>query len=169
MTNREIQQIDVNTGAWSARRNGKLQAALEAQLERATARSLERAAGPRRIGTDIVEITRVERALARWGDHFTARAFTEAETSYCQSKHRPGTHFAGKLAAKEAVYKALAPDGAVPFSARTIEVLSGESGEPVVRLTGKLAKWVASGPNGPLTVVVSISHAGDYAIAVAVA
>jgi holo-[acyl-carrier protein] synthase len=182
MTNREIEQMYAAEEPQTprprgrgmpeqpehpARRNGKLQAALETQLERAAARSLGRATGPRRVGTDIVEITRVERAIAKWGDHFTSRAFTEAEIAYCESKHRPGRHYAGKLAAKEAVYKALGPGTDVPFSASMIEVVPAEDGDPVVRLTGQLAVWAEADADGPASVVVSISHAGDYAVAVA--
>mgnify|MGYP006272201813 CR=1 FL=1 len=189
MTNREIEQMYATEGPQAAasgtqapepagrgqsehpartvRRNGKLQAALEAQLERAAARSLGRATGPRRVGTDIVEITRVERAIAKWGDHFTTRAFTETEIAYCEAKHRPGRHYAGRLAAKEAVYKALGPGADVTFSARMIEVVPAEDGEPVVRLAGQLAEWAEADADGPTSVVVSISHAGDYAVAVA--
>ena len=58
------------------------------------------------IGVDLIEIDRVERALARYPG-FKDRCFTKAEQAYCDSRANPAQHYAARFAAKEAVGKAL--------------------------------------------------------------
>ena len=59
------------------------------------------------LGVDIVEIGRVERLLDAHGKRALQRLFTPNESAYCQAKLRPAQHFAARLAAKEATFKAL--------------------------------------------------------------
>ena len=47
------------------------------------------------IGTDLIEVARIERAISRFGTRFTTRLFTDAEIAYCESS----THFAQRFAA----------------------------------------------------------------------
>ncbi|MCK4517056.1 MAG: 4'-phosphopantetheinyl transferase superfamily protein, partial [Spirochaetaceae bacterium] len=84
------------------------------------------------------------------------------------SKHDPDVHYAGILAAKEAVYKAIGLSWTGAFSWRWIEITRGESAAPTVRLDSRLQRSHKP-PTGesPPGVTVSISHAGDYAVAVA--
>ena len=58
-----------------------------------------------KVGVDIIEIERIERALERPG--FRERCFTTAEREYCDSRSRPAQSYAGRFAGKEAVGKAL--------------------------------------------------------------
>lgn len=58
-------------------------------------------------GIDIIEIARIERALARTGDRFARRVFARDEIATCRSFRRPSPHFALRFAVKEAVMKAL--------------------------------------------------------------
>ena len=81
------------------------------------------------IGTDIVEIGRVQAAIERT-PAFVRRIYTEAEAAYCRSKGRPFQHFAGRFAAKEAVIKALGRG--VPWN--QIEILNDERGKPICTL-----------------------------------
>ncbi|HOJ19977.1 MAG TPA: holo-ACP synthase [Armatimonadota bacterium] len=111
------------------------------------------------LGTDIIEIARIEAAMNR-SPAFSKRLFTEAEVSYCSARGRPAQHFAGRFAAKEAVIKALGR--AVPW--REIEILNDERGKPVCTLHGK-AREIAAGRR----VLVSISHCETYSTAVAIA
>lgn len=111
------------------------------------------------VGTDIVEVSRIERALSR-GNGFAARVFTAAEQEYCLSGGRPIQRFAGRFAAKEAVAKSLGAH----LSWRDVEVLADESGKPVVRLLNGAAELA-----GGRKVYVSISHCRTYAVAHAVA
>jgi holo-[acyl-carrier protein] synthase len=58
-------------------------------------------------GIDIVNIDRIERVMARWGDLFLGRVFTEKEIVWCQRRTRPPECFATRFAAKEAFLKAI--------------------------------------------------------------
>src|SRR4030042_838753 len=58
-------------------------------------------------GIDIVNIDRIERVMARWGELFLGRGFTEKEIVWCQRRTRPSECFATRFAAKEAFLKAI--------------------------------------------------------------
>jgi holo-[acyl-carrier protein] synthase len=110
------------------------------------------------IGIDLIEIRRLERALARH-PRLAARVFTEAELAYAGDRVRPGRHLAARFAAKEAVVKALGlSDG---LGLREVEIVAGEP--PAVRLSGRAAK-AAAGER----IEVSLTHSREFAAAVAV-
>ena len=111
------------------------------------------------VGIDLLEISRLERALRR-RPRLAERLFTQAELDYANSRRRPGRHLAARFAAKEAVIKALAPAEGIP--PRQIEVEPGEP--PGVRLRGN-----AEAAAGGLELRVSLTHSRDFAAAVAVA
>ena len=119
----------------------------------------------RGLGIDLASISRVERLLARYGDRFAARLFTPGERAYCESRGRPGHHYAARFAAKEAALKALA----VPAGLRwhDLEVLAGAGGAPRLRLHGRAARAAAA--RGVRALHVSLTHDGDVAGAVVVA
>jgi holo-[acyl-carrier protein] synthase len=115
-----------------------------------------------RIGVDIIEIDRIERAVTRWGDHFAKRVFTDEELGLC--KNRP-PELAARFAAKEAIMKLLGT-GLRGLRWRDIETLSNPDGKPVVRLHGGAHR---TAEELKLTEVeISLSHSRDYAIASAV-
>ena len=87
------------------------------------------------------------------------RLFSEGERSYCRSFPEPAEHFAGTLAAKEAVIKALDLGPLVAW-ARRIEVSRDERGAPSVEVHGGEPER---------QVEISISHDGAVAVAVALA
>jgi holo-[acyl-carrier protein] synthase len=120
------------------------------------------------IGIDLVEVARVGRLLRRKGDYALRRLLTDAERQYVTSRPDPVPHVAARLAAKEAVYKALQalPD-ARGIGWREIEVLRGEEGRPEVRLTGSAARIAAA--QGGIHLIVSLTHTATAAGAVAVA
>src|SRR4051795_3280357 len=109
------------------------------------------------IGIDLLEIERLERALAR-RPRLAARVFTPAEREYAAARARPGRHLAARFAAKEAVVKALGLTGG--FGLREIEVVAGEP--PSVRLSGRAAEAA-----GGREIGVSLTHSRDFAAAVA--
>lgn len=119
------------------------------------------------VGIDLVEVPRVRRMLAEKGSHVFERLLTAGEANYCLSKLDPSESVAVRLAAKEAVYKALqtAP-AARGVGWREIEVVRAEGGRPEVVLTG-LARQVAT-ELGVRQVMVSLSHTHEAAIAIAV-
>jgi holo-[acyl-carrier protein] synthase len=60
------------------------------------------------IGMDLIEIARVRRLIERHGEHALRRLFTDAERAYAETRRDPARHFAARVAAKEAAFKALA-------------------------------------------------------------
>src|SRR5436190_12101862 len=81
------------------------------------------------IGIDLLEIDRLERALAR-RPRLEARLFTDGERAYAARKHHPAMHLAARFCAKEAVVKALALE---VWNPHDVEVVSGQTGVPTVR------------------------------------
>jgi len=67
------------------------------------------------IGTDIVEIERIQRAMDKWGDHFLSRILTQKEIAYCLNKTHAAESVAARFAAKEAFYKSL-PEEWQPYT-----------------------------------------------------
>jgi holo-[acyl-carrier protein] synthase len=112
------------------------------------------------IGLDLLEIERLERALAR-RPRLAERLFTEEERAYAASRPRPAQHLAARFCAKEAVAKALGLRG---WSFREVEVVAtGDA--PEVRLTGAVAERArALG----VEAVVSLTHTRATAGAVAI-
>lgn len=118
------------------------------------------------IGIDIIEINRVEKALAR-RKGLLRRLFTQQEIAYCKRRGRPAASLAARFAAKEAVRKACSsvmPDKMFPW--REIEIaMEGE--RPQVKLLGNSA--VEAEKRGIAELLVSLSHSKDYACAVVLA
>ena len=113
----------------------------------------------RYIGVDIVEIARIERAIARRGDGFLHRIYTEPELRLC---HKKPASLAARFAGKEAVIKALgARNNGISW--REIEILAEPSGKPLVHLYGKARNQADSLDLDKLA--ISLSHSKEYAIA----
>jgi len=110
-----------------------------------------------KIGIDIVDINRFQRAVERWGDLFIQRVFTKKEIAYC-SKQKDGGSFAARFAAKEAFFKAL---GTGLISWKEVEVLDG--GPPKIVVYGR-SKELLNGRK----VEVSLSHERLFAVAVVI-
>lgn len=90
------------------------------------------------IGTDIVDIRRIERTLARFGDRFLARCF--AETERRDGDRRPAASaafYAKRFAAKEAVWKALGEGPRLGIAWRELRVERAPSGKPLLVLDGE--------------------------------
>jgi holo-[acyl-carrier protein] synthase len=114
------------------------------------------------IGTDILDIKRLQPLDGKWDDPFFMRTFTEDERNEALRQSSPITYFAGRFAAKEAVLKALhGPKGAVEFS--QIEVLYDEDKRPTAKLID--AREIA---NSNPHIHISISHERSTTIAVAI-
>lgn len=119
------------------------------------------------VGVDLVEVPRIEKMLAERGSHVFERLLTPAERVYCQSMARPAEHVAVRLAAKEAVYKALqGSEAARGIGWRDTEVVRSQDGRPEAVLTGRAAERAAE--LGVRRVLLSLSHTHTTAIAVAV-
>lgn len=115
------------------------------------------------LGVDIIEISRMEKAIQRWDDKFLSRIYGDDELFICRGRVAA---LAVRFAAKEAVMKTLGT-GAVGVSWKEIEILANRRGKPLIRLSGK-AKQRAVGL-GMSHIEVSLSHCREYAVAVAAA
>jgi holo-[acyl-carrier protein] synthase len=119
------------------------------------------------LGTDLVAISRVEEILSRHKERFLHRVFTRAEQAECLGRARPATHLAARLAAKEATMKALGTGWGFGVRWQDIEVESGGRTPPALRLVGQAKRHAEA--RGVRQALVSLSHDGDYAIAVVLA
>ena len=115
------------------------------------------------VGTDLIEIERIRRALARY-ERFRERCFTEAERAYCDSRPNPAQSYAGRFAGKEAVGKALGFGVARAFAWREVEIVGRP--KPAVRLSGRVRAWAERAGAGAID--LSMSHSRELATAVAV-
>jgi holo-[acyl-carrier protein] synthase len=115
------------------------------------------------VGTDLIEIARVRRALERYPG-FRERCFTEAERAYCDSRPNPPQHYAARFAGKEAVGKALGFGVARAFAWREVEIAGRP--KPSVHLSGRMRAWAERAGAG--TIDLSMSHSRELATAVAV-
>ncbi len=117
--------------------------------------------GTTELGIDIIKIERIANALKRFGDRFPKRVLTDAEHRYVRNRPQ---NFAGRWAAKEAVSKVLGL-GVRGVGWRDIEIVRLPTGAPSVRLAGRAAARAEQLGMG--RIAVSISHEGDYAVAIA--
>ena len=108
-------------------------------------------------GVDITEVGRLRKAVEKWGETFLNRIFTEEELRVARTRAAMFQHLAGRFAAKEAVFKAL---GDKTLGFKDMEIMNDDEGKPVCRLR--------NGKGKKTTVLVSISHVKNYAVANAV-
>lgn len=117
------------------------------------------------IGTDIVEIERIKRAIERH-PHFVGRVFTPQEQGYCLSRKRPYLHFAVRFAAKEAVLKALGT-GFQGLRWTDVEIVRNSSGKPLVNLLNGAAQIAHQNQINKVLISLSFSHNNAIASAIA--
>lgn len=118
---------------------------------------------PLRTGIDLVEIGRLENLNPAIRRRFLDRVFTPHELADAQEQWDT---LSGRFAAKEAVAKALG-SGIGPVAWQEIEILRGDQGEPVLKLSGEAQRRAEALQLN--TWSISISHTRAYAVAVAVA
>lgn len=110
-------------------------------------------------GVDIIEISRVRKAVETRGDRFLKRLYTEREIAHCGGRV---PELAARFAGKEAVMKALGT-GHRGISPQDIEILNDGHGAPSVRLSGNAQSRARE--MGIRRLVISLSHCRGYAIA----
>lgn len=108
------------------------------------------------LGCDIIEISRIEESLNKFGDSFVERILSEREIEIYHSKGKKSEFVAGRFAAKEAISKAMGTGIGRNYDFVDIEILPNELGKPEVYLKGVKS----------LEYEVSISHSKTNAIAV---
>jgi holo-[acyl-carrier protein] synthase len=115
------------------------------------------------IGVDMVDVDRIDTIMARRGDQFVNRAFTDNERAYCSRCQCPERRYAARFAAKEAVMKALGRGWFQGMPFREIEVTRGEHGRPGVGLSGQTA--ALANQLGVRQIHLSITHEQRAAVA----
>lgn len=120
-----------------------------------------------KVGMDLVQISRIQASLAKFGDRFTQRIFTEHELAYAVSSPvLRAERLAARFAAKEATMKALGlTDKGVAW--RDMEVFRMPDGRCELRLHGVAAAHAQD--SGVAQMALTLSHDGDYAAAIVVA
>ncbi len=112
-----------------------------------------------KVGNDIIETERIKRLYEKYADNFKNKVYTSKEIEYCESKKsNKFQSYAGRFAAKEAVFKAISQGFSNKYQInwKDIEILNDDSGRPYVNLNN--INFVEG-------IDISISHIKDYAIA----
>ena len=113
-------------------------------------------------GIDIIEISRIQKAIERWGEDFLKHVFTPQEIAFAQKYKFPYAHYAGRFAAKEAVIKAVSQiDPGRTLAMHQVEIRNDRLGRPHIILH--------DGRRDRLKVHVSLSHVETVAVSSAIA
>lgn len=119
------------------------------------------------VGIDLVDLERIRALLAKKGDQAMTRFFSDQERAYLATRDDPTGHAAARIAAKEAVYKALQSlPGTRGVGWREIEVSRDGEGRPAIRLSGLAAQ--VSAERGGLRIQISLTHSATAAGAIAI-
>tara|TARA_B100000686_G_C16261389_1_gene699438 strand:- start:64 stop:453 length:390 start_codon:yes stop_codon:yes gene_type:complete len=94
------------------------------------------------IGTDIVNIKRMDQSLKRYGLNFKKKIFSKKEISYCEKKKYSSSFYAKRFAAKEAFTKALGTGIRKGVSLKNIEITNNAYGKPSILLKGNLSSYL---------------------------
>ncbi|WP_407331344.1 holo-ACP synthase [Enterovibrio sp. 27052020O] len=115
------------------------------------------------LGTDIVEIERLEKVIARSGDAFARRVLTDSEMKQYSSTKFPARYLAKRFAVKEAAAKALGTGIACGVTFHDFDVSNDDLGKPVVTFSG-VAKQIAD-ERGVMQILLTIADEKRYAVA----
>lgn len=115
------------------------------------------------VGTDIIEIDRIDAVLKRHPVSFIRRIFSPFEIDFCQKKAQPARHFAARWAAKEAIAKCLGEGIGTAFGWSDVWIENNASGKPIACFS---KRWIDR--LGSSRIELSMSHCNQYAVAMAV-
>ena len=119
------------------------------------------------LGTDLVDIRRIDDCYARFGTRFVSRILSPREQSiFAERMHAPEIYLASRFAAKEAVAKALGQGFRGGLSMRDIIILTNDLGQPYVEYEGYAHTLITQ--KKITSTHLSISHERHYATAVVV-
>jgi holo-[acyl-carrier protein] synthase len=121
------------------------------------------------LGNDLIDIRRIEKALARFGSRFTERVFTDVEQAKSDRRANRAASYAKRFAAKEACAKALGtgvPRRGVHW--RDLGVVNRAGGQPTMALTGGAARRLAEITPAGMTARIDVTLTDDYPLAQAI-
>lgn len=117
------------------------------------------------LGSDLIDIRRIEKTLARHGERFTLRVFTEVERAKSDRRHARAASYAKRFAAKEACAKALGTGLSRGVFWRDMGVVNLPGGKPTMELTGGAARRLeALMPQG-FKAHIHVTITDDYPLA----
>ena len=114
------------------------------------------------IGSDLIDIRRIEQAMERFGDRFLDRIFTDAERRRCDRRANRSASYARRFAAKEACSKALGTGFRHGVFWRDLGVVNLPSGKPTLVLTGNAAKRLAAITPPGMRAQIDLSLTDDH-------
>jgi holo-[acyl-carrier protein] synthase len=117
------------------------------------------------IGSDLIDIRRVEKTLERHGERFTSRVFTEIERQKSDRRKERAASYAKRFAAKEACSKALGTGLSQGVFWRDMGVVNLPSGKPTMRLTNGAAERLASMVPAGKTAAIHLTITDDFPLA----
>ena len=106
------------------------------------------------IGTDIVNIRRIEQSLKKHKFSFKNKIFSKKEISYCEKRKNPGAFYAKRFAAKEAFTKALGTGIRKGVNLKNIEITNNVHGKPSISLKGNLSNYLKKKLNVKSTIFI---------------
>ncbi len=109
------------------------------------------------LGSDLVDIRRIEKTLGRWGEKFVDRCFTETEKRRSETRYGRAASYAKRFAAKEACAKALGTGFSSGVYHRDMGVVNLPSGRPTIALTGGAARRLAELVPAGMTARIDVS------------
>ena len=113
-------------------------------------------------GTDIIEIDRIQKSIEEKKEIFLNKIYTSSEIEYCESRRNAKyQHYAGRFAAKEAIFKAISDTlkNKYDITWTDVEILNDENGKPKVNFINSKFDMQCE---------ISISHCKQYAVATAI-
>lgn len=117
------------------------------------------------IGSDLIDIRRIEQTLERFGERFINRIYTDVEIAKSERRRQRAASYAKRFAAKEACSKALGTGLSRGVYWRDMGVVNLPGGKPSMRLTnGALARLEAMTPEG-MAAQIDITITDDYPLA----
>ena len=115
------------------------------------------------IGVDVIECSRIQHSIERFGDRFLHRVFTDGEIEYSMSMKFPERHLAARFAGKEAVAKAFGTGIGKAMGWRNIDIQKKESGEPFLVFSGPAEAFAVE--RGITSALITLSHTEQHALA----
>jgi holo-[acyl-carrier protein] synthase len=116
------------------------------------------------IGIDLVENDRLARIIAKWGDKFLQRVFSDGEITYCKKHVQASVNYGARFAAKESFLKALGIGLGMGVKLKEIEVVNDDKGKPDLVLWGEAKVQIEKRNIGKTH--LSLTHTRSYATAI---
>ena len=115
------------------------------------------------IGIDLVENSRLERIIEKWGLKFLNRIYSAGEIQYCGKHMQSSTHYGARFAAKESFLKALGIGIGMGVNLKDIEVVRDKNGKPALALCGEAKAQIEK--RKITKIHLSLTHTKKYATA----